>query len=167
MSNLLHFLQTNLHITDYGFEIIWTWITIAIPGILAILALLLTLYWMLWIFGRDEGTADLRQVSDAILDASDGFLRPFIATVSTVIAPCSLLVFSLYLVLPNLRLGEYLSELAVAIFLGITFLLGAIFALGASICSAYMNLRMHTRVASAARRSYAETSSPTGVDPIV
>jgi len=106
----------------------------------------------------DDGTAEMRAVSDPIREGAEGFLRVQYSAIAKYASPLAILIFISYQFRP---VGETtgaasLGNLVLGAVAAISFVFGAVCSAFAGYVSMWVAARSNIRVASAARRSYSE-----------
>jgi len=112
------------------------------------------------VLGCDDGTPEMRAVSDPIREGADGFLRVQYSAIAKFSGPLALLIVASYQFRPAMTNEESgISNLGNTV-LGVVSALGFVFGAVCSAASGYLAMwvaaQSNIRVASAARRSYAE-----------
>ena len=143
-----------------SFEQIAIW---AILGI-AILGLLYAVYLRSHILKEDKGTEKMQEVWNAIRDGAETYLRSQLRTILPLIALLTFaLFFSVYIVEPTPEalerfqgMGRENVRLIIGLGRAIAFVMGASFSLMVGQIGMRMAVQANVRVASAARRSFAD-----------
>lgn len=107
----------------------------------------------------DDGTAEMRAVSDPIREGADGFLRVQYSAIAKFAIPLAFLIIFSYQFRPTGSEPEGVAILGNAVLgfvAALGFLAGAVFSAFAGYVSMWVAAKSNIRVASAARRSYGE-----------
>jgi len=100
------------------------------------------------VLGRDDGTPEMRKISDAIKSGAEAFLRRQNKTIATLALALAAVMFVIY--------GFVKGDMATAWQTAFSFLLGALCSGLAGYIGMYISIRTNIRSASAARRSLNE-----------
>jgi K(+)-stimulated pyrophosphate-energized sodium pump len=154
MDQIFRFLEMGL--TD--FEVIATWLVLAIAFIGLLYALLLRKQ----ILAEDKGTAKMQEVWEAIRQGANAYLTRQLRTILPFIVILTIALFlSVYIVPPtefSLEVFEGYSEDTIRLIVGIgravAFVMGAVFSLAVGQLGMRMAVEGNVRVASAARTSF-------------
>lgn len=120
---------------------------------------LFSYYLSHWVLSKDEGTSEMREVSNPIREGAEGFLKiqyNTIARYATVLSVIIFLSFSFRPYNPNGAGVEQLGNTTLGLLGSISFILGAICSAAAGYISMWVSAQTNIRVASAARRGYGE-----------
>jgi len=106
----------------------------------------------------DDGTVEMRAVSDPIREGAEGFLMVQYSAIAKFAAPLSLLILVSYQFRPTGELtgAASLGNVMLGIVAAVSFVFGALCSAFAGYVSMWVAARSNIRVASAARRSYGE-----------
>jgi len=107
----------------------------------------------------DDGTAEMRAVSDPIREGADGFLRVQYSAIAKFAIPLAFLIIFSYQFRPTGSEPEgvaILGNTVLGIVAALGFIAGAVFSAFAGYVSMWVAAKSNIRVASAARRSYGE-----------
>ncbi|MBI3289554.1 MAG: sodium-translocating pyrophosphatase, partial [Elusimicrobia bacterium] len=105
--------------------------------------------WLAYdVLGRDDGTPEMRKISDAIKSGAEAFLRRQNTTIAMMAVILALVMFGIY--------AGVKGDSAVAWQTSLSFLLGALCSGLAGYIGMYISIRTNIRSASAARRSLNE-----------
>ena len=119
------------------------------------LSFLFTLRLTQWIFSRDEKNVEMRRISEAIRQGSEGFLRvqySSIATIALIIAS-ALFVLYLFRVSPS----AHVSSTTLAVLTAVSYLVGAFCSALAGYIGVWVSVRVNIRVSVAASKlNYAD-----------
>lgn len=150
-------------------RLITNWVALCVPLVLCTFLVLIALIKYLRLRTRDEGTADMRQISEAVQDGTKGFWRVYYVTLSLFILPMGIVLLIVYLFIPNTVLDQShlkthtvwvtpaaLSAFMVAFPLFFCFVFGALLSMLCSFLGMFLCNQANIRVASAARRNYYE-----------
>ncbi|EME31086.1 H+-translocating PPase (vacuolar) [Galdieria sulphuraria] len=112
---------------------------------------LFSLFLAKWVLMQEEGTEDMRVVSDAIRMGADGFLRTQYGTIIQLTIFCMLLLFVIYL-FRQVPEHSPVGSLSLACTTAISFFMGAICSGTAGFVGMWVSVRSNVRVASAASK---------------
>jgi K(+)-stimulated pyrophosphate-energized sodium pump len=154
MDQIFRFLEMGLT----SFEVIATWLVLAIAFIGLLYALLLRKQ----ILAEDKGTAKMQEVWEAIRQGANAYLTRQLRTILPFIVILTIALFlSVYIVPPtefSLEVFEGYSEDTIRLIVGIgravAFVMGAVFSLAVGQLGMRMAVEGNVRVASAARTSF-------------
>lgn len=123
-----------------------------------IISFLLSIHLTKWVLSKDEGPPEMVQISDAIRDGAEGFLRTQYGTISKMAVLLALVILSIYLFRTPSPQQEAsgLGRSASAFITVAAFLLGALCSGIAGYVGMWVSVRANVRVSSAARRSARE-----------
>lgn len=123
-----------------------------------IISFLLSIHLTKWVLSKDEGPPEMVQISDAIRDGAEGFLRTQYGTISKMAVLLALVILSIYLFRTPSPQQESsgLGRSASAFITVAAFLLGALCSGIAGYVGMWVSVRANVRVSSAARRSARE-----------
>lgn len=123
-----------------------------------IISFLLSTHLTRWVLSKDEGPPEMVQISDAIRDGAEGFLRTQYGTISKMAVLLALVILSIYLFRTPSPQQESsgLGRSASAFITVAAFLLGALCSGIAGYVGMWVSVRANVRVSSAARRSARE-----------
>jgi inorganic pyrophosphatase len=120
---------------------------------------LFSLYLCNWVLNKDDGTPEMREVSNPIREGAEGFLRIQYDAISRIAVAIAALIFFSYALRPSNALAsgvEQLGNITLGVLGSISFLIGAVCSAAAGYISMWVSAQSNIRVASAARRSYGE-----------
>ncbi|GLE05996.1 hypothetical protein PINS_up015207 [Pythium insidiosum] len=120
---------------------------------------LFSLYLSNWVLAKDDGTPEMRDVSNPIREGAEGFLRIQYTAISRIAVAIAGLIFFSYALRPSSALAsgvETLGNTTLGILGSLSFLIGAVCSAAAGYISMWVSAQSNIRVASAARRSYGE-----------
>ncbi|KAJ0405315.1 hypothetical protein P43SY_001074 [Pythium insidiosum] len=120
---------------------------------------LFSLYLSNWVLAKDDGTPEMRDVSNPIREGAEGFLRIQYTAISRIAVAIAGLIFFSYALRPSSALAsgvETLGNMTLGILGSMSFLIGAVCSAAAGYISMWVSAQSNIRVASAARRSYGE-----------
>jgi len=111
-----------------------------------------------WLLAKDNGTAEMRGVSDPIREGSEAFLRVMYGTILQISVAVMVIIFLAYQLRPDGMHGgiNSLGSFTLGIVTVVSFALGAGCSAIAGYVSMWVAAQTNIRVASAARRSYME-----------
>lgn len=123
-----------------------------------IISFLLSIYLTKWVLAKDEGPPEMTQISDAIRDGAEGFLRTQYGTISKMAILLALVILCIYLFRSTTPQQEAsgLGRSTSAYITVAAFLLGAMCSGIAGYVGMWVSVRANVRVSSAARRSARE-----------
>jgi K(+)-stimulated pyrophosphate-energized sodium pump len=119
---------------------------------LSVLALIVAVALARWVLKQDNGTPDMRKISDAIQEGAAAFLRRQYKTIVALSVVLAALIFVLYAYFRTPHPGEP-SALILATWTTLSFVLGALCSGIAGIIGMFVAVRSNIRAASAARSS--------------
>lgn len=125
---------------------------------ICIFSFLLSIYLTKWVLAKDEGPPEMVQISDAIRDGAEGFLRTQYSTISKMALLLALVILGIYLFRGTTPQQESsgLGRSTSAYITVAAFLLGALCSGIAGYVGMWVSVRANVRVSSAARRSARE-----------
>ena len=119
---------------------------------LSVLALIVAVALAQWVLKQDNGTPEMRKISDAIQEGAAAFLRRQYKTIVALSVVLAALIFVLYAYFRTPHPGEP-SALILATWTTLSFVLGALCSGIAGIIGMFVAVRSNIRAASAARSS--------------
>src|SRR5207245_2051264 len=119
---------------------------------LSVLALAVAVGLARWVLGQDNGTPQMRTVSDAIQEGAAAFLRRQYRTIFSLSVVLAVLIFVLYEFFRTPHPGEP-SATTMALWTTLSFVLGAVCSGIAGLIGMFVAVRANIRSASAARSS--------------
>lgn len=134
-------------------------------GVFVISACAIGTYFTFWlanyIFLKDDGTAEMRNVSDPIKEGAEGFLKVQYGAISRMAFLLSFVILASYSFRPSVtgkEVGvEILGNSVIGIIATLSFIMGAACSALVGYVSMWVSASTNIRVCSAARRSYGET----------
>jgi inorganic pyrophosphatase len=108
------------------------------------------------VLAQDDGSKEMREVSDPIREGAEGFLKVQYTAVSKLAAPLAVIIFFSYLFRPTSALSEHVSNFSSGLVAAISFLAGCVCSAASGYSAMWVASLTNIRVASAARRSYGE-----------
>src|SRR5881409_1903478 len=122
--------------------------------VLGLSVLALAVAWGLrgYVLRQDNGTADMRKISDAIQEGAEAFLRRQYRTIGTLSIALGVVIYVLYAFFRKPHPGEPAAA-TLALTTTLSFLFGALCSGVAGIVGMYVAVRSNIRTASAARSS--------------
>lgn len=114
---------------------------------------LFSLFLAKWVLMQEEGTEDMRVVSDAIRMGADGFLRTQYGTIIQLTLFCMLLLFVTYL-FRQVPEHSPVGSLSLALSTAISFFMGALCSGTAGFVGMWVSVRSNVRVATAAGKDF-------------
>ena len=119
---------------------------------LSVLALVVAVALARWVLKQDNGTPEMRKISDAIQEGAGAFLRRQYKTIVSLSVVLAALIFVLYAYFRTPHPGEP-TALILASWTTLSFVLGALCSGVAGIIGMFVAVRSNIRAASAARSS--------------
>ncbi|CAM9975596.1 unnamed protein product [Ectocarpus fasciculatus] len=117
-------------------------------------------YWLAgYVFGKDDGTPEMRAVSDPIKEGSEGFLKIQYGAITRMATIVCFLILGSYTLRPNgsSQTGvEAVGNTTLGIVSSLAFVAGATCSASVGYVSMWVSASTNIRVCSAARRSYSE-----------
>jgi K(+)-stimulated pyrophosphate-energized sodium pump len=128
---------------------------LAVPIVASVVAIAFAGYLARWVLAKDTGTAKMREVSDAIFDGAQAFLRRQYRTIAILAVVAAVVIAILLAFLAGLSGGKVagLSAGEFALRSAVAFLFGALCSGVAGYIGMNVAVRSNIRVASAAQRS--------------
>ncbi len=121
---------------------------------ISILALATAYFLARWVLKQDVGTKEMQEISNAIKEGAEAFLRRQYKTISFLAVLFAVILFIGYGLLRESKSFDPInSALGLAFWVTISFLLGAICSLIAGYVGMWISIRSNIRTASAARRN--------------
>src|SRR5690349_10176474 len=122
--------------------------------VLGLSVLALVVAWSLrgYVLRQDNGTPDMRKISDAIQEGAEAFLRRQYRTIGTLSIALGVLIYVLYAFFRKPHPGEPVAA-TLALTTTLSFLFGALCSGVAGIVGMYVAVRSNIRTASADRTS--------------
>jgi K(+)-stimulated pyrophosphate-energized sodium pump len=124
--------------------------------VLSVLALAVAVSLARWVIKQDNGTPEMRRVSDAIQEGAQAFLRRQYRTIGLLSIALAVLIYVLYAFFRHLHPDEIAAGLTptkLALTTTLAFLFGAFCSGVAGVIGMYVAVRSNIRTASAARTS--------------
>ena len=121
-------------------------------------SLAFAVYLAKWVLAKDEGTADMQEVSDAIREGADGFFATqynLIGKLAGVVAIAIYLIYSAR-ALTKEQMDAGIGQQTFAILTTFSFCTGALASAASGYVGMWVSVRANVRVAGAARRSARE-----------
>jgi H(+)-translocating pyrophosphatase len=106
-----------------------------------------------WVLRKDDGTPEMRMVSDPIREGAEGFLHTQYGTIAKLAGLLAVLLFILYAFLRRVSPNDPVATVTLAVFTAAAFILGALCSGFAGYTGMWVSVRANIRAASAARRS--------------
>jgi H(+)-translocating pyrophosphatase len=106
-----------------------------------------------WVLRKDDGTPEMRMVSDPIREGAEGFLHTQYGTIAKLAGLLAVLLFILYAFLRRVSPNDPVGTVTLALFTAAAFILGALCSGFAGYTGMWVSVRANIRAASAARRS--------------
>ncbi|HKT37373.1 MAG TPA: sodium/proton-translocating pyrophosphatase, partial [Ktedonobacterales bacterium] len=128
---------------------------LAVPVVTSIVAIVFAGYLARWVLAKDTGTEKMREVSDAIYDGAQAYLRRQYRTIAILAVVAAVVIAVLLAFLAGLSGGKVagLSATEFALRSAVSFLFGALCSGVAGYIGMNVAVRSNIRVASAAQRS--------------
>ncbi|TMW66093.1 hypothetical protein Poli38472_003858 [Pythium oligandrum] len=120
---------------------------------------LFSFYLSHWVLSKDDGTPEMREVSNPIREGAEGFLRIQYTAISRIAVGIAGLIFFSYALRPSSALAsgvETLGNMTLGVLGSLSFVIGAVCSAAAGYISMWVSAQSNIRVTSAARRSYGE-----------
>ena len=114
------------------------------------LSFLFTLRLTQWIFSRDENHAEMRRISEAIRQGSEGFLRVQYSSIATIAVLIASVLFVLYLF--RVSPSAHVSSSTLAVLTAVSYLVGAFCSALAGYIGVWVSVRVNIRVSVAASK---------------
>ena len=123
--------------------------SLLIPAVLGVSigALLVAFIVARWVLGHDTGTAKMREISDAIAEGANAFIKRQYMTIGLMSLALAVIIFLAYFFLGKTELGIQTS---------VAFIFGAVSSGLAGIIGMWISIRANIRTASASTRSMKE-----------
>jgi len=139
-----------------GFGIIIKFMIVAL--LVSLEALLYSFKVLGWILNLDDGTPEMKEVANTIVEGSEGFFKEQYGTISKMSCLFAGFLFLAYLFKDNSTIIKELNggvgNFSLALFTGFTFLLGAVCSGISGYAGMWVSIRANLRVASAATSCY-------------
>eukprot|EP00602_Paraphysomonas_sp_CaronLab_P000026 CAMPEP_0185026064 /NCGR_PEP_ID=MMETSP1103-20130426/9770_1 /TAXON_ID=36769 /ORGANISM="Paraphysomonas bandaiensis, Strain Caron Lab Isolate" /LENGTH=785 /DNA_ID=CAMNT_0027559509 /DNA_START=91 /DNA_END=2448 /DNA_ORIENTATION=+ len=117
-------------------------------------------YLASYVFSKDDGTAEMRAVSDPIKEGAEGFLKVQYGAIFKIASVLAMIIFFSYALRPSGKAGssgvESIGSVMLGILASLSFIVGAGCSAMAGYVSMWVSASTNIRVCSAARRSYHE-----------
>lgn len=125
---------------------------------LCINGLIFSRYLSDWLLSKDDGTVEMRTVSDPIREGSQAFLRVQYTAIARLAVVVAGIIFLSYQLRPSHMGGgvQSLSSTLLGVIGAVSFVIGALCSAAAGYVSMHIAAQTNIRVASAARRNYQE-----------
>jgi K(+)-stimulated pyrophosphate-energized sodium pump len=123
--------------------------------VLGVSAASLAVAWALarWVLRKDDGTPEMRAISDPIREGAEGFLHTQYGTIAKLAGLVTVLLFVLYAFVRKVSPNDPVGAVTLALFTAAAFILGALCSGLAGYTGMWVSVRSNIRAASAARRS--------------
>src|SRR3989441_9357700 len=148
-------LTGGLHVASNNSGVITTML-LGLVLVLSVLALAVAVSLARWVLKQDNGTPEMRRVSDAIQEGAQAFLRRQYKTIGLLSIALAVLIYVLYAFFRRLHPDEVaagLTPVKLALTTTFSFLFGALCSGVAGVIGMYVAVRSNIRTASAARSS--------------
>jgi K(+)-stimulated pyrophosphate-energized sodium pump len=120
----------------------------------SILALVFAVRLAQWVFKHDDGTPEMRSISDAIREGAEAFLGRQYKTIAALTIPVALMIFILYAWVRPATVHDPVPQTwQLALYVAGSFILGAICSGIAGYMGMFVSIRSNIRTASASRSS--------------
>ena len=125
---------------------------------LCINGLIFSKYLSDWLLSKDDGTADMRAVSEPIREGAQAFLRVQYGAIARMAVIVAFIIFLSYQMRPTGMSGgiSSISSITLGVVGALSFVVGALCSAAAGYVSMHIAAQTNIRVASAARRGYQE-----------
>lgn len=111
------------------------------------------IYLAKWVLRKDDGTPEMRVISDAIREGAEAFLRRQYLTIGSLTIPVMIVLYLIYAYLRPENPADPVSRGLLATYVAGSFLLGALCSAIAGYIGMFVSIRTNIRTASAARTS--------------
>ncbi|EFN56974.1 hypothetical protein CHLNCDRAFT_143568 [Chlorella variabilis] len=120
--------------------------------------LLFSLFLATWVLRKDEGTADMQEISLAIRDGAEGYFATQYGTIARLSGGLCAAIFLVYLFRRETaeQQAAGVNRVTLALLTAVSFILGAACSSAAGYAGMWVSVRANVRVAGAARRSARE-----------
>src|SRR3989441_5352972 len=148
-------LTGGLHVASNNSGVITTML-LGLVLVLSVFALAVAVSLARWVLKQDNGTPEMRRVSDAIKEGAQAFLRRQYRTIGLLSVALAVLIYVLYAFFRRLHPDEVaagLTPVKLALTTTFSFLFGALCSGVAGVIGMYVAVRANIRTASAARSS--------------
>jgi hypothetical protein len=108
------------------------------------------------VLALDDGSREMREVSEPIREGAEGFLKVQYTAVSRLAVPLAGLIFVSYLFRPSSALSAHVSNFSSGVVAALSFLAGCVCSAASGYSAMWVASLTNIRVAAAARRSYGE-----------
>lgn len=145
------FMQINIIIASVCaflslFVLGWSGLYVAATLSICIASFLYSTWMVKWMLARDDSTAEMRRISDAIRSGSEGFLSVQYTTIAQFAVIVSVVLFFIYMLRP-VPPGTNLSQTTLAFLTSLSFLIGAFCSGLAGYVGVWISVRVNLRVA--------------------
>jgi K(+)-stimulated pyrophosphate-energized sodium pump len=106
-----------------------------------------------WVLHKDDGTPEMRKVSDPIREGAQGFLHTQYGTIAKLSGLLAVLILILYAFVRKISPNDPVAATTLAILTAVSFVLGALCSGISGYTGMWVSVRTNIRAASAARRS--------------
>ncbi|HVN76196.1 MAG TPA: sodium-translocating pyrophosphatase [Thermoanaerobaculaceae bacterium] len=123
--------------------------------VLGVSAASLIVAWGLarWVLRKDDGTPEMRRVSDPIREGAEGFLHTQYGTIAKLSGLLAVLILLLYAFVRKASPNDPVATTTLALLTAVSFILGALCSGLSGYTGMWVSVRSNIRAASAARRS--------------
>ena len=113
-------------------------------------------YLAKWVLSKDEGTADMQEVSDAIREGADGFFATQYNLIGKLAGVLAIVIYLIYSAraLTKEQVDAGIGQQTFAILTTFSFCTGALASAASGYVGMWVSVRANVRVAGAARRVY-------------
>lgn len=115
-------------------------------------------FWMLvWILKKDVGDEDMLEIANPIKEGAEGFLLTHTKTIfrlATVFAVGIMLIYLFRSPTSNSLINDHVSSFLICLFVGISFVIGALCSALSGYAGMWVSVRANVRVAAASRKCY-------------
>ncbi len=119
----------------------------------SIFALLFAVFLARWVLKQDDGTPEMRTISDAIREGAEAFLSRQYKTIFVLTIPVAAILYILYAYIRPASSYDSVPVTDLALYTAGSFIFGAICSAVAGYVGMYISIRTNIRTASAARTS--------------
>ena len=119
----------------------------------SVFGLAFAVYLARWVLQKEDGTQEMRTISDAIREGAEAFLRRQYGTITLLTVPVTIILFVLYAYIRPENAADPVDRIQMAIYVAGSFIFGALCSGIAGYIGMFVSIRTNIRTASAARTS--------------
>ena len=119
----------------------------------SVFGLAFAVYLARWVLQKEDGTQEMRAISDAIREGAEAFLRRQYGTITLLTVPVTVILFVLYAYIRPENAADPVDRIQMAIYVAGSFIFGALCSGIAGYIGMFVSIRTNIRTASAARTS--------------